>query len=224
MTRPKRKAMGGYYYHVLNRPNGRLRIFKKRGDFEAFEKILAEGQERTRMRICGYCVMGNHWHLVLWPREDGDLSDFMQWVTLTHTQRYHAAHGTAGMGHVYQGRFKSFPVQGSNYYYTLMRYIEANPLRAKLVGDAIEWPWSSYATHIGQQTEDKPLTICRSPRPLPANWAKLVQKGITESETEIIQNAIKRGCPVGGNTWTTKTAQALGLESTLKPIGRPKLG
>ena len=224
MPRIKRKTLGGYFYHVLNRANGRLRIFKKRGDFEAFEKILAEGQERVGMRICGYCVMGNHWHLLLWPREDGDLSDFMQWVTLTHTQRYHAAHGTAGMGHVYQGRYKSFPVQGSNYYYTLMRYIEANPLRGELVKNAIDWTWSSYATHIGKLTDDKPLTICKSPRPLPDNWAKLVHKSIPESETQTIKNAIKRGRPVGATNWITKTADALGLEATLKPIGRPKLG
>ena len=74
-------------YHVLNRANGRLRIFKKKEDFAAFEAILAEGMERVDMRICGYCIMGNHWHLLLWPREDADLSDYMRWITLTHTQR-----------------------------------------------------------------------------------------------------------------------------------------
>jgi putative transposase len=223
MPRTKRKNFGGYFYHVLNRANGRLRIFKKQGDFEAFEQTLAEGQQRTGMRICGYCVMGNHWHLLLWPREDGDLSTFMQWVTLTHTQRYHASHGTTGMGHVYQGRYKSFPVQGGNYYHTLMRYIEANPLRAELVKNAADWPWSSYAYHIGKMVEDKPLTICKSPRVLPGNWSKIVHKGITESETETIRNAIKRGCPMGGNAWIAKATEALGLEATLKPIGRPKL-
>ena len=111
MGRPKRIAKGNIVYHALNRANGRLRIFKKRQDFEAFESILAEGIERYRMRLCGYCIMGTHWHLVLWPRADGDLSHFMRWITVTHTQRWHAAHGTSGIGHLYQGRFKSFPVQ-----------------------------------------------------------------------------------------------------------------
>ena len=71
MPRPKRKCAGGVVYHVLNRANGRLRIFKKRADFEAFERVLAEGLERVDMRLCGYCIMGNHWHLLLWSEESG---------------------------------------------------------------------------------------------------------------------------------------------------------
>lgn len=130
MTRSRRITLGGYVYHVLNRANGRLRIFRKAGDFLAFEKILAEGLERVPIRLCGYCLMGNHWHLLLWPAGDADLAAFMQWVTLTHTQRYHVSHGTVGMGHLYQGRYKSFPVQDDSYYLTALRYIEGNPVRA----------------------------------------------------------------------------------------------
>ena len=87
MPRPKRQCAGGVVYHVLNRANGRLRIFRKGADFEAFGRILAEGLERMAMRLCGYCVMGNHWHMLLWPYNDDDVSEFMRWVTLTHTQR-----------------------------------------------------------------------------------------------------------------------------------------
>jgi len=114
-------------YHALNRANGRLRIFRKDDDFAAFEQVMAEGTERFSMRICGYCIMSNHWHLLLWPRGDGDLSEFMRWISLTHTQRYHASHGTVGIGHLYQGRFKSFPVQDDYHYLTVLRYIETNP-------------------------------------------------------------------------------------------------
>ncbi len=85
MPRPKRITLGEYVYHTLNRANGRLRIFRKDDDFLAFEQILAEGNERFSMRICGYCIMGNHWHLLLWPRSDGDLSEFMRWISLTQT-------------------------------------------------------------------------------------------------------------------------------------------
>ena len=133
MGRPKRITKGHTVYHALNRANGRLHIFKKPQDFAAFEAILADGVARYGMRLCGYCIMSNHWHLVLWPRHDGDLTDFMRWVTVTHTQRWHAAHGTSGTGHVYQGRFKSFPVQNSWRYLALMQYVEANPLRAGMV-------------------------------------------------------------------------------------------
>ncbi len=97
MPRPRRQCAGGIVYHVGNRANGRLRIFRKRPDFEAIERVLAEGVERVGMRLCGYCIMGNHWHLLLWPRESGDVSAFIRRVTLTHTQRWHAARGTAGI-------------------------------------------------------------------------------------------------------------------------------
>ena len=224
MPRSKRKTLGGYVYHVLNRANGQSRIFKKQSDFLAFEKILGEGQERTGMRICGYCLMGNHWHLLLWPAEDGDLSEFMRWVTVTHTQRYHAVHGTAGMGHVYQGRFKSFPVQGDRYYLTVLRYIEANPLRASLVTNALHWRWSSYAYHVGEMGEEKPFTICKSPRPLPNNWKEMIHRDVPDLDIETIQNAIKRGCPLGNSRWVQKIAEYFELESTLRPRGRPKKG
>jgi putative transposase len=88
-------------YHVLNRANARRRIFEKDADYSAFENTLAEVQERIPMRILTWCLMPNHWHLVLWPIRDGDLSDYMRLVSLTHTQRWHAHRATAGSGHLY---------------------------------------------------------------------------------------------------------------------------
>ena len=218
MARPKRIALGGYVYHALNRANGRLRIFRKDDDFLAFEQILAEGAERFSMRICGYCIMGNHWHLLLWPREDGDLSQFMRWISLTHTQRYHVSHGTVGIGHLYQGRFKSFPVQDDSHYLTVLRYIEANPLRASLVADAGEWPWSSFAVREGYEC---PFELSDGPVELPSNWARLLRLEFTDKECEHIEKSIKRGVPFGQADWTRITAARLKLQSTLRPRGRP---
>ena len=219
MARPKRIALGGYVYHTLNRANGRLRIFRKDGGFLAFEQILAEGAERFSMRICGYCIMGNHWHLLLWPREDGDLSQFMRWVSLTHTQRYHASHGTTGIGHLYQGRFKSFPVQDDYHYLTMLRYIEANPLRAGIVQDAGEWLWSSFAVRQGY---DCPFALNDGPVELPANWARLLRVDLAEAESERIEKSLQRGAPFGKDNWTQRTAARLKLQSTMRPRGRPK--
>ena len=112
MRRPKRLADGGLIYHVLNRANTRMTIFEKDEDYEAFERVLHETVERTATRLVAYCVMPNHWQLVVWPRVDGELSPFTGWSTLTHTQRWHAHRQSTGSGHVYQGRFKSSPVQG----------------------------------------------------------------------------------------------------------------
>ena len=222
MPRVKRITKGNIAYHALNRANGRLRIFKKPGDFEAFEEILAEGQERFDMRMCGYCIMSNHWHLVLWPKADGDLSAFMRWITQTHSQRWHGAHGTVGIGHLYQGRYKSFPVQSNAHYLTLMRYVESNPLKAKLVEKAGDWPWSSLAIRTGNT--DKPITLCDSPVKLPKQWHRMVNNpaAMDESAIKQIETSIQRGSPLGNDNWVAKIAGELGLESTLRPRGRPR--
>lgn len=221
MARPQRVTLGGYVYPVLNRANGRLRVFRKPGDFLAFEQILAEGIERVAMRLCGYCLMSNHWHLLLWPCGDGELSDFMRWVTLTHTQRYHVAHGTVGMGHLYQGRYKSFPVKDDGYYLTALRYIESNPLRAGLARAAGQWPWSSFAVRQGRQAAVVP---CDGPVDLTPDWETLVHEPFDEAELGSIQKSVKRGAPLGDRLWTQTTAAAMRLESTLRPRGRPQKG
>src|SRR6266576_1084608 len=140
MPRRARSIVGGYAYHVLNRANGRLRLFKKEADFAAFDALIAEAIERVPLRIVGYTIMGNHWHFVVWPkqRQHEQVSEFFRWLTVTHSQRWHAHHGTAGMGHVYQGRFKSFPIAEDEHLLAVLRYVERNPLRAGLVTRADE--------------------------------------------------------------------------------------
>jgi putative transposase len=219
MPRPKRIALGGYVYHVFNRANGRLRIFRKEDDFLAFEKILADGSTLFAMRLCAYCIMSNHWHLLLWPRGDGDLSNFMRWVTLTHTQRYHASHGTVGIGHLYQGRYKSFPVQSDSHYLSVLRYIEANPVRAGLVKEAGLWAWSSFAARRGRGAA---VLLNKGPVELPSDWPRLVRAALDQRDLHGISNSIRRGAPFGDERWTTRACGRLGLQSTLRPRGRPK--
>src|SRR5262245_49854312 len=143
MPRRLRFADGGFVYHALNRAAGRATLFEKPGDFAAFEETLRQAKERLPVRLLAYCVMPNHWHLVVWPQRDGDLSQYLRWVTVTHTQRWHAHHHTAGTGPLYQGRFKSFPVQQDEHLLSVCRYVERNPLRAKLAKRAENWRWSS---------------------------------------------------------------------------------
>jgi putative transposase len=219
MPRAQRVAVGGYVYHVLNRANGRLRIFRKDRDFLAFEQILADGAERLKMRICGYCILSNHWHLLLWPQRDGDLPAFMRWVTLTHTQRHHASHGTVGIGHLYQGRYKSSPVQTDSHYLTVLRYIEANPLRAGLVKNARQWPWSSFALRQGREGA---IALCEGPVDLPSDWAAVVHANFKQTDLNEIGVSIQRGSPFGDAPWTGVTAVKFNLQSTLRPRGRPR--
>ena len=108
MLRRPRLVAGDLAYHVLNRRVGRLPMFDKPADYSAFEKVLTEAHVQTRIRIAAYCLMPNHWRLLLWPRHDGELSAVLRWITVTHTQRRHAHYHTAGTGSIDQGRFKSF--------------------------------------------------------------------------------------------------------------------
>src|SRR5208283_5113297 len=103
MGRPLRSSLGGFVFHVLNRGNGREPVFLKDGDYDAFLRVMREAQEHVPgMRLLAYCLMPNHWHLILWPQKDGELSDYMHWLTLTHTQRWHAHYRNVGVGHLYQ--------------------------------------------------------------------------------------------------------------------------
>jgi putative transposase len=208
-------------YHVLNRANARLPIFEDDDDFAAFERILSEGRERYDVRIVAYCLMSNHWHLVLWPKKDGDLSRFTGWVTLTHTQRWHAQRGSAGLGHLYQGRFKSFPIQDDEHFLTVCRYVERNALRAEMVRRAEQWRWSSlWRWRFGNREEKSLLStwpVARS-----RLWVDHVNAPQDEAELAAIRRCVQRGQPFGDENWTKRTVIKLGLETTLRPRGRPR--
>jgi len=120
-------------FHVLNRGVGRRTLFEKDGDYAAFERAIEESVRIRPMRLCAYCLMPNHWHFVVWPERDGDLSAFMQQLTNTHVKRWKEHRREIGYGHLYQGRYKSFPVQTEDYFYHVMGYVERNALRAGLV-------------------------------------------------------------------------------------------
>jgi putative transposase len=144
MARKPRFSPGGVAYHVMNRTPGRVELFEDAGDYQAFEKVLIEALDLHRgMRLCAYCLMPNHFHLVLWPKTDGQLSRFMQWLSMTHVARWHAHRHSVGRGHLYQGRFRSFPIQQDHHFLGVCRYVERNALRANLVAKAQDWRWSS---------------------------------------------------------------------------------
>ncbi len=220
MGRPLRAAAGGIIYHVLNRANGRQVMFDTPQDYQLWENVLLEAREHVPVRILAYCVMPNHWHLVLWPRRDGELSQFMAWLTLTHTQRWHAQHQSVGSGHLYQGRFKSFPVQTDEHFLTVCRYVERNALRAKLVKRAENWQWSSLWRRAQGPKQHQWLTDWPVTRP--RQWVKLINDLQTEEELDAVRQCVQRGRPFGKEAWVQRITSRLNLESTLRPRGRPK--
>jgi len=194
-----------------------MRIFEEAGDYAAFVALLPRACVRVAMRVIAWCLMPNHFHLVVWPREDGELARWMQWLMTSHVRRHHKRHGTGG--HVWQGRFKCFPVQSDAHLWTVLRYAERNPLRANLVKRAEEWPWSSLGWHPfeGQKGFLHPAPIERPP-----DWTAEVNAPLTQAELDAVRHSVRRGTPFGSEAWVEQVARQLGLEATLRPRGRPR--
>ncbi|MDR3638267.1 MAG: transposase [Isosphaeraceae bacterium] len=220
MSRPLRNADGGLIYHALNRSNARLAFFNQNGDYEAFLGVLTEAVDRHGTRLLAYCVMPDHFHLVLWPEADGELSQFTRWLTMTHTQRWHAARRSAGAGRLYEGRFKSFPVQNDGHFLTVCCYVERNALRAGLVRQAESWRWGSLAQRMDRSAVGPAL----SPWPVrrPSGWLQRVNAALGTIEEDALRRCVIRGQPYGTPQWQAETASRLGLELTLRPRRRPK--
>ena len=209
-------------FHVLNRANARARIFAKDADYAAFERVMCETLARKPMRMLGYLIMPNHWHLVLWPEHDGELGAFMQRLTTTHVRRWHLHRKTVGCGHLYQGTYKSFPIEADEHLLTVLCYVERNALRAGLVERAEEWRWSSlWRWQHAEVTDDVP-PLTAWPVDRPRQWLLQVNRPQGKAELEALQTAVQRGRPFGSALWQATTAQELGLESTFQPRGRPR--
>jgi len=264
MPRQTRTLFGGFCYHIINRGNGRAQVFHGAADYREFVKLMAAAGERLLPRLpprlaprlpprlpprlLAYCLMPNHVHLVLWPREDGEVSRWMQWLMTAQVRRHHRRHGTDG--HLWQGRFKAFPIQRDEHLLSVLRYVERNPLRAKLVARAEDWPWSSLgaANHAGPAGAneagandagadeagadeaganagrfDEVLAppLHAGPLPRPANWSEWVNEAEPPGQLMALRHSVNRGTPWGGADWARRTAARLGIESSLHPRGRP---
>ena len=217
---PYRSRVGtaGLVFHVLNRGVRKLQLFDRPGDYKAFLKVFREAQDRIPVRCLAYCLMPNHFHLVLWPRTDTELSAFMAWLTATHSKRWHARRLTAGTGHVYQGRFKAFPVSSDIHFLRLCRYVERNALRAGLVARAEDWAWNSLAQRAGHRS---PIALADWPVTRPPDWNELVQLDVVY-ETQELRQAVLRSSPYGPEDWRDQVARQLQLGSSLAPVGRPQ--
>jgi putative transposase len=223
MPRRLRVSTGGVVYHVLNRAVGRGWLFDDDNDYLAMERVIERTHTLLPTRIIAYCLMSNHWHFVLWPQTDGELSEFMRLLTVTHTQRWHAHHHTAGTGPLYQGRFKSFPVQQDEHFVTVCRYVERNALREGLVKSAQRWPWCSLARRLTKPPPPWLLPLRQWPVDVPRDWTAWVNRAETTAEVQAVRACVKRGRPYGDVPWEQRTAKRLHLESTLRPRGRQRI-
>ncbi|QEH36421.1 Transposase IS200 like protein [Aquisphaera giovannonii] len=219
MPRTARKAPAGLIYHVLNRSVGRMRLFRSDADFEAFERVVIEAFARCPLPVLSYCVMSNHWHFVVRPRTDHQVTDFFRWLAHTHAMRWRVARRTAGYGHLYQGRFKCFPVQSDDHLLTVLRYVERNPVGPGLVERAERWRRGSLWARLH---DDAPTRHMLAPWPVacPDDWIERVNAPLGAREVRALKPSLERGRPFGDDAWTGRIVRRLGLGHTIRPEGR----
>jgi len=196
-----------------------MRLFDSRKDFEAFQKCLVDTLKLSPMRLLGYCVMGNHWHLLLWPKADGELGRFMLRLTITHVRRWLEFRGEVGSGHVYQGRYKSFPIQDDGHLTTVCRYIERNPVRAELAKTCVDWPWSSAGQ--ARLPAELQIDLCELPVVRRKDWTHWVDQPQTAMEEEAVLRSIRESRPFASPAWVRRHENRLGWREAGKP-GRPR--
>ena len=185
MARAPRRLLAGYGYHVLNRGNGRMTLFHAPADYRAFLEVLAEAHERCPLQVLAICLMPNHFHFVLKPACNADLTRFMHWAMTTHAVRYHKVHGT--VGRLWQNRFKALPVEQDGHLLGLMRYVERNALRSGLVAAAEHWPWGSLQWRI---LGASPIPLADPPGGLPQDWRNWVNEPQSAAELERLRSCV----------------------------------
>ena len=221
-----RPVAEGLLYHAVNRGDNRARVFFAAADYHAFLEALAKTQQRYPFRLYGYCLRTNPFHLLSAPEAGVSISRILQSLTVAPTWHSHRRRG--GVGHVWQGRFKSPVVQDDDHALVVLRYIEVNPLRARMVADLAGYPWSSYGAH-GLGRDDgvvRPLSVWealeRDPEKRRAYWRKWAHTALTESELAGVRKSAASGRPFGDAAWTEAKAVELGLPTSPKPRGRPR--
>lgn len=215
MPRTARADVADLCSHVMTRGNGRATVFHDDADYDAFVDLMRRANRRLPMRVLAWCLMPNHVHLVLRPYRDGDLGRWMHWLLTAHVKRHRARYAT--VGRIWQGRFKAAPIQQDDHLLVVLRYVERNPLRARLVDRAGQWRWSS----LRARTIATDGLTSAPPVRLPPDWDRFVDLPQTAAEIDRVRNAIARGRPFGDPAWTRGTAERLGLLGTLRARGRP---
>lgn len=217
MPRAPRRTPGGYCFHILNRGHGRSRVFHDGADYDYFVGLLRRSMDRLPMRLIAFCLMPNHFHLVTWPADSGETGTWMHWLMTAHVARHRSKYET--IGGIWQGRYKSFPIQRDHHLLTVTRYVERNPLRANLVRRAGDWRWSSLALLDRPGAEG---LLHPGPVRRPAGWDTWIDTPQTTPELDAMRHCAQRGRPFSDEPWTQRAATDLGIENTIRPLGRPR--
>jgi putative transposase len=219
MPRLRRIIPENSIQHVLNRGNRRQAVFHDDEDYRRFFSLLADTLDEQPLRILAVCVMPNHFHMVVWPHSQSELSAYMKRFMNRHVRQHHQRYGTTGHGHIWQGRYKNFIVQDDRHFFNALRYVEGNALRSGLVSDAGKWPWS---TARRRYAPDGRAFLSDWPVPRPPEWLACVNDQLDSEELARLRNAVMRGCPYGDPEFVDEMVARYGLEATCNERGRER--
>ena len=217
MVRTARAAVGGICYHVLNRGNDRKAIFRQAGDFDEFLSVVAIAVTRYPLEVFAYCLMPNHFHLVVRPSDNDTLARWIHWLLTVHAQAHRRRYDTAG--HIWQGRFKAFPIEDDNHLLTVVRYVERNALRANLVARAEDWRWGSLRERLGRERRG---LLGDLPFELPRDWRAQVNAVESDSTLSAVRKCVDTGRPFGSDAWVRRSEATLGARFVVRSRGRPR--
>ncbi len=221
MARQPRTDVPHVPYHVINRAVGRLQIFKTDRDYQLFLELLLEAKEKTGMRILAFTVMPNHWHLVLFPENAGDMKKFIHMLTNAHTRKVHTLTKTTGAGPLYQGRYKSFIIGTDSHLLTVIKYVERNPVRAGLTKTVEAWRWGSAWIQLNGTTKQK-LLLTECPVSFPKNYRIWVNTPEKDDTVHTLRTSVNKGAPFGKSEWVETMVDTHALGYTQRGTGRPK--
>ena len=201
----------------MNRGNQKARIFHSNTDYRAFLECMCEAQEQVELPLLAVCLMPNHVHFVVRPRQDGDVASWISWLFTTYVRRHHQKYGTTGR--LWQGRFKSCLIQQDHHMLAVLRYVERNALASNLVKRAEDWIWGSLNW---RDTRHAPIALAPAPIDLPKWWTEFVNQPMTAAELQAVRESAYRQRPFGSPEWVESAARESGMEQSLAPIGRPR--
>jgi putative transposase len=207
-------------HHVTQRGNNRQDVFLTDDDREFYLGLLRQKSEQNGLEILGYCLMTNHVHLLVRPARPESLAKALGRTHWIYAQRFNAEH--ARSGHLWQARFYSCPAEESSLF-TILRYVEQNPARAGIVGQAWKYPWSSAALHVGDRAGSELLNTESWFELMGSDdWRRFLQEIEGPERLVEIRRRTRVGRPFGSPEFADRLERELGFSLEPRPVGRPR--
>jgi putative transposase len=220
MARIARVVITDLAHHITQRGDGRQFILADDAGRMVYQDLLRQAVRLHGVSVLGYCLMSNHVHVVAIPRRPGALAAAFHHVHGRYASYWNVAH--TGRGHVWQGRFYSCPMD-AGHLWTAMRYTELNPVRAGLVTQAAEWPWSSASAHCGSAAPNECLELAMWRQQWSeSTWRAFLQQGETETELRAVRRATQSGRPLGPAEFVQKLESGTQRRLTPQKGGRSR--